>query len=120
MEALAREGAQLVFTQGGLLGVLLVLACLIAAYLYRAQQDCADKRIEDSRETAAALERASATNAAVAAALESRTRALEELSRLVGEYGRQAEVHDERAREKLDEILRRLGHLERARVRGAA
>lgn len=114
MDSLLAEGARLVFAQGGLLGVLLVLACLVAIYLYKAQQDCAEKRIEDSRETATALERASATNAAVAAALESRTRALEELSRLVGQAARQADIADERSREKLDELLRKLDELERA------
>lgn len=113
MDHLLAEGARLVFAQGGLLGILLILACLVAGHLYKAQQTCADKRIEDSRETATALERASATNAAVAAALESRTRALEELARLVSELARQADNNDERVREKLDDLLRRLGEVHR-------
>lgn len=114
MDSLFAEGARLVFAQGGLLGVLLVLACVVAGYLYKAQQVCAEKRIQDSRETATALERASATNAAVAAALESRTRALEELSRLVGQIARQADSNDERSREKLDSLLRKVDELHRA------
>lgn len=117
MDSLVVEGARLVFAQGGLVGVLLILSCAVSAYLYKAQRDCADKRIVDSRETATALERASATNAAVAAALESRTRALEELGRLVGELARQGETNDERAREKLDELLRRFSDFERGRAR---
>jgi biopolymer transport protein ExbB/TolQ len=113
MDSLVTEGARLVFAQGGLVGILLILTWLVAAYLYRAQQDCADKRIEDSRETAIALERASATNAAVAAALESRTRALEELTRLMSELARQADTNNERVREKLDDVLRRMDDVQR-------
>lgn len=113
MDHLLAEGARLVFAQGGLLGILLILACLVAGHLYKAQQACADRRIEEGRETATALERASATNAAVAAALESRTRALEELTRLVSELARQADNNDERVREKLDGLLRRLDEVGR-------
>ncbi|WP_245436281.1 hypothetical protein [Methylobacterium sp. V23] len=44
----------------------------------------------------------------MAAALESRTRVLDDLARVIAELARSVERNDERAREKLDDILRRL------------
>ena len=61
--------------------------------------------------TATALERASQSHAAVAAALESRTRVLDDLARVIAELARSVERNDERAREKLDDILRRLAEI---------
>ena len=67
-----------------------------------------EARIGEAGATATALERASQANSAVALAIESRTRVLEDLSRLAGEISRGVDRGDERAREKFDEILRRL------------
>lgn len=108
MDKIAIEAARLLFADGGagwIVAVLLGLACL---HLYRDGQRTLEARIEETGATAAALERASQTNIAVAAALESRTRALEDLSRLSGEIAREVERSDVRTREKLDDILRRL------------
>jgi len=109
MEKLALEGARLLFSHDGagwIVAVLMGLACL---HLHRETLRAQEARLGDTGATATALERASQTNAAVAAALESRTRVLEDLSRLVSEMARSIEHGDERIREKLDAILRRLG-----------
>ncbi|SFG42619.1 hypothetical protein [Methylobacterium gossipiicola] len=109
MEKLALEGARLLFSHDGagwIVAVLMGLACL---QLHRETMRTQDARLGDTGATATALERASQTNVAVAAALESRTRVLEDLSRLVSEMARSIEHGDERSRDKLDAILRRLG-----------
>jgi hypothetical protein len=109
LEKLALDGARLLFSHDGagwIVAVLLGLACL---HLHREALRAQEARLGDTGATATALERASQTNAAVAAALESRTRVLEDLSRLVSEMARSIEHGDERIREKLDAILRRLG-----------
>ena len=109
METIALEGARLLFSHDGagwVVAVLLGLACL---HLHRETVRAQEARIGDTGATATALERASHTNAAVAAALESRTRVLEDLARLVSEMARAVERGDARTREKLDAILRRLG-----------
>ncbi|GEO99401.1 hypothetical protein [Methylobacterium haplocladii] len=109
MDKIALEAIRLLFTDGGagwIVAVLLGLACL---HLHRENLRALEARIEDTGTTATALERASQTNAAVAAALESRTRVLEDLTRLSSEIARGVDRSDERSREKFDEILRRLG-----------
>ena len=109
MEKIALEAARLLFSEDGagwIVAVVLGLACL---HLHRETVRAQEARIGDTGATATALERASSTNAAVAAALENRTRVLEDLARLVSEMARGIERGDERARDKLDEILRRLG-----------
>lgn len=109
MERMALEAARLLFSDGGagwVVAFLLGLACL---HLHRETLRAQEARIGDTGATATALERASQTNAAVAAALESRTRVLEELSRLASEIARGVDRSDERSREKFDEILRRIG-----------
>ncbi|WP_132257039.1 hypothetical protein [Methylobacterium segetis] len=106
MERIAFEAARLLFSESGAgwaVAALLGLACL---HLYRENLRSLEARVSDTGATATALERASQTNAAVAAALESRTRVLEDLSRLVAEIARGVDRSDERAREKFDEILR--------------
>ncbi|MBY0259204.1 hypothetical protein [Methylobacterium sp.] len=109
MEKIALEAARLLVSQEGAgwtVAVLLGLACL---HLHREGARAQEARLGDAGATATALERASQTNAAVAAALESRTRVLEDLARLTAEVARGVERSDERGREKFDEILRRLG-----------
>ena len=108
MDALIAEAARLLFSQGGLLGALLVLSGAVNLVLYRTAVACTDARITDAREITTALERASATNATLAATIEARSRVLEDLSRLVGETSRQSGLNDERVREKLETIQRRL------------
>jgi hypothetical protein len=103
MERMALEAARLLFTDGGAGWVVSFL------HLHRETLRAQEARIGDTGATATALERASQTNAAVAAALESRTRVLEELSRLASEIARGVDRSDERSREKFDEILRRIG-----------
>ncbi|WP_336487285.1 hypothetical protein [Methylobacterium nigriterrae] len=113
MERIALEAARLLFSEGGagwIVAVLLGLACL---RLHRDNQRSLEARIGDTGATATALERASQTNAAVAAALESRTRVLEDLARLAAEIARGVDRSDERAREKFDEILRLVADLHR-------
>nr|WP_246733415.1 hypothetical protein [Methylobacterium sp. BTF04] len=90
---------------GWVVAVMLGLACL---HLHREAQRAQEARIGETGATATALERASQTNAAMAAALENRTRVLEDLSRLAAEIARGVDRNDERAREKFDEILRRI------------
>ena len=112
MDKIAVEAARLLFADGGagwIVAVLLGLACL---HLYRDGLRALEARIEETGATAAALERASQTNAAVAAALESRTRVLEDLARLSGEIAREIERGDARTRETLEEVLRRLADLQ--------
>jgi hypothetical protein len=113
MEALAGEAAHLLFSQHGLLGLCLVISGLVNVLFYRAGEACKERRIEDARLSATALERASATNAALAAAIEARTQTLEDLARLVGVLARQTDNNDERTREKLDALLRRFERHER-------
>ncbi|WP_447665945.1 hypothetical protein [Methylobacterium sp. A54F] len=106
MEKIALEAARLLFSEGGagwIVAVLLGLACL---HLHRENLRGLEARIGEAGATATALERASQTNAAVAAAIESRTRVLEELARLAAEIARGVERNDERARETFDAILR--------------
>ncbi|KQP28552.1 hypothetical protein ASG60_10975 [Methylobacterium sp. Leaf469] len=113
MEKIALEAARLLFSHDGagwIVAVLLGLACL---HLHRETVRAQEARIGDTGATATALERASHTNAAVAAALESRTRVLEDLTRLVSEMARGAERGEERARDKLDDIARRLDEVVR-------
>ncbi|KQO59564.1 MULTISPECIES: hypothetical protein [unclassified Methylobacterium] len=113
MEKIALEAARLLFSHDGagwIVAVLLGLACL---HLHRETVRAQEARIGDTGATATALERASHTNAAVAAALESRTRVLEDLTRLVSEMARGAERGEERARDKLDDISRRLDEVVR-------
>ncbi len=108
MDRLALEAARLLFSETGagwIVAVLLGLSCL---HLYRETVRAQEARIGDAGATATALERASQANAAVAVAIEGRTRVLEDLSRLASEIARGVERNDERAREKFDEILRRL------------
>lgn len=108
LEKIAFEAARLLASQEGagwIVAVLLGLACI---HLHRQSLRVQEARLGDIGATATALERASQTNAAVAAALESRTRVLEDLSRLATETARDIERNDARAREKLDDILRRL------------
>ena len=112
MEKIAIEAARLLFTDGGagwIVAVLLGLACL---HLHRESTRALEARVTETGATATALERASQTNAAVAAALESRTRVLEDLSRLASEIAREVDRNDARAREKFDEILQRVGDLQ--------
>lgn len=114
MDKIAIEGARLLFSDGGagwIVAVLLGLACL---HLHRENQRVLEARIDDAGATATALERASQTNAAVAAALESRTRVLEDLSRLSAEIARGIARNDERARDKFEEVLRLVTDLRRA------
>lgn len=113
MEGLVTEAGRALLTQGGLAGALLVLSGAVNVALYRAAGACTQARIADAREIATALERASATNAALAATIEARSRVLEDLSRLVGELSRQSSLNDERAREKLESIQRWLEVAER-------
>ncbi|KAB1072837.1 hypothetical protein [Methylobacterium planeticum] len=113
MERIALEAARLLFAQGGagwVVAVLLGLACL---HLHRQGLRALEARIGEAGATATALERASQTNAAVAAALESRSRVLEDLARLAAEIARGLERNDERARERFDEMLRLLADLRR-------
>ncbi|KQP61849.1 hypothetical protein ASG40_04065 [Methylobacterium sp. Leaf399] len=108
----ALDAARLLLSEGGagwLVAFLLGLACL---HLHREVQRVHEARIGETGTTAAALERASQTNAAVAAALESRSRVVEDLSRLAGEIARGVDRSDERARDRFDEILRRIGDLQ--------
>ncbi|GJD29084.1 hypothetical protein PMNALOAF_0316 [Methylobacterium adhaesivum] len=109
MEKLALEGARLLFSHDGAGWIVAVLTGLACLHLYRETVRTQDARLGETGATAAALERASQTNAAVAAALESRTRVLEDLSRLVSEMARGVERGDDRIRDKLDAILRHLG-----------
>ncbi|GJD95730.1 hypothetical protein [Methylobacterium iners] len=112
MERIALEAARLLFSDGGagwIVAVLLGLACL---HLHRETLRAQEARIDDTGSVATALERASQSNAAVAAALESRTRVLEELSRLASEIARGVDRNDERARDKFEEILRRLSDVQ--------
>ncbi|MCJ2031826.1 hypothetical protein MKK50_20860 [Methylobacterium sp. J-043] len=112
MDKIAAEAARLLFADGGtgwIVAVLLGLACL---HLYRDGLRVLEARIAETGATAAALERASQTNAAVAAALESRTRVLEDLVRLTGETARAVARSDERARERFEDLLRRIGELQ--------
>ena len=109
MERMALEAARLLFTDGGAGWVVAFLLGLVCLHLHRETLRAQEARIGDTGATATALERASQTNAAVAAALESRTRVLEELSRLASEIARGVDRSDERSREKFDEILRRIG-----------
>ncbi|MEA1834038.1 hypothetical protein U8607_18270 [Methylobacterium durans] len=111
MEKLALEAARLLFTEGGagwIVAALLGLACL---HLHRESLRALEARIGDAGAAATALERTAQTNAAVAAALESRTRVLEDLARLVAEIARGVDRNDGRTREKLDEILRLVADL---------
>lgn len=108
MEKIALEAAHLLVSQEGagwIVAVLLGLACL---HLHRDAARAQEARLGETGATATALERASQTNAAVAAALESRTRVLEDLCRVSAEIARDVERSDTRAREKFDEVLRRL------------
>ncbi|MCJ2033291.1 hypothetical protein [Methylobacterium sp. J-068] len=108
MEKIALEAARLLVSQEGAgwtVAVLLGLACF---HLHRETTRLQEARLSDTGATATALERASQTNAAVAAALESRTRVLEDLSRVAAEIACGVERSDARAREKFDDILRRL------------
>lgn len=108
MDRIALEAARLLFSEGGagwIVAALLGFACL---HLYREVGRAQEARIGEAGATATALERASQANSAVALAIESRTRVLEDLSRLAGEISRGVDRGDERAREKFDEILRRL------------
>lgn len=106
MDKIAIEAARLLFSDGGagwIVAVLLGLACL---QLHRENLRVLEARIDETGATATALERASQTNAAVAAALESRTRVLEDLSRLSAEIARGIERNEERSRDRFDELLR--------------
>jgi hypothetical protein len=109
---LALEAARMLFSDGGAGGVVAVLLGLACWHLHREAQRAQEARIGDTGVTATALERASQTNAAVAAALESRSRVIEDLSRLVGEIARGIDRNDERARARFDEILRRIAELQ--------
>ncbi|HEV7438271.1 MAG TPA: hypothetical protein VGN94_01410 [Methylobacterium sp.] len=113
MQTIALEAARLLFAEGGagwIVAVLLGLACL---HLHRQSLRALEARISETGATATALERASQTNAAVAAALESRTRVLEDLARLAAEIARGVDRSDERARERFDEVLRLVADLRR-------
>lgn len=113
---IALDAARLLFSEGGagwMVAVLLGFACL---HLHREALRAQEARIGETGATATALERASQTNAAVAAALEGRSRVLEDLSRLVSEIARCVERGDERARDKFDEILRRIDEIQRRRA----
>lgn len=114
MDKIAIEAARLLFTDGGAGWVVAVLLGLACWHLHRENLRVLEARIDDTGATATALERASQTNAAVAAALESRTRVLEDLSRLSAEIARGIERNDERARDKFDEVLRLVADLRRA------
>lgn len=111
MDKIVVEAIHLLFSQSGagwIVAVLLGIACL---HLHRENLRALEARIEETGTNATALERASQTNAAVAAALESRTRALEDLTRLSSEIARCVDRSDERSREKFDEILFKVGEL---------
>ncbi|KQP38271.1 hypothetical protein ASF49_04460 [Methylobacterium sp. Leaf104] len=108
MEKIAQEAAHLLVSQEGAGWIVAVLLGLACVHLHRESMRAQEARLGDVGATATALERASQTNAAVAAALESRTRVLEDLSRVAAGIARSVEFNDERAREKLDDILRRL------------
>ncbi|GJE43938.1 hypothetical protein [Methylobacterium soli] len=113
MEKIALEAARLLFAEGGagwVVAVLLGLACL---HLHRQNLRAVETRISETGATATALERASQSGAAVAAALESRTRVLEDLARLSAEIARSIDRSDERARERFDEVLRLVADLRR-------
>lgn len=111
MDKIALDALRLLFTDGGAGWIVAVLLGIVCLHLYREGLRAFEARIEDTGATATALERASQTNAAVAAALESRTRVLEDLTRLSSEIARGVDRSDERSREKFDEILRRMGEL---------
>jgi phage terminase Nu1 subunit (DNA packaging protein) len=108
LDKIALEAAHLLVSQEGagwIVAVLLGLACI---HLHREAMRAQEARLGDAGATATALKRASQSNAALAAALESRTRVLEDLSRVAAEIARSVERNDERLRERLDDILRRL------------
>ncbi len=109
MEKIALEGFRLILSHDGAGWVVAVLLGLACWHLHREARAAQEARIGETGATATALERASQTNAAVAAALESRTRVLEDLSRVAAGIAHGVERNDERAREKFDEILRRIG-----------
>lgn len=108
MQKIALEAGHLLVSQEGagwIVAVLLGLACI---HLHRDSLHAQAARLAETGATATALERASQSHAAVAAALESRTRVLDDLARVIAELARSVERNDERVREKLDDILRRL------------
>ncbi len=108
MQKIALEAGHLLVSQEGagwIVAVLLGLACI---HLHRDSLHAQAARLAETGATATALERASQSHAAVAAALESRTRVLDDLARVIAELARGVERNDERVREKLDDILRRL------------
>jgi len=112
MEDLATEAARLLFSQGGLIGVFLVISCLINVLLYRKAEACEKARLDDTRALHAAVAETGKAVGAMALAVESnnrhmeaRTRATEALAVEVKELGQKI-AYEARLRDKLDEVRR--------------
>jgi biopolymer transport protein ExbB/TolQ len=77
MEAIATEGARHIFSQAGVIGVLLILSLVANAFFYKEILKCAHARIEDTRALLKALEDTAKVITASTLALEGNNRAME-------------------------------------------
>lgn len=103
---LARElGAQ------GLLGVLLVLVGAFAFYCLRSWMACAEARIEDGKQNARVITELNTTLSSISTTLASLAQAEAASARVVEASAKQTVTDDERARERLDAIDRKMDEL---------
>ena len=121
MEALATEAGKAFLTQG-ILGSLVLILLGAVVFLYRESRSTDQKRFEelqkiiDARESVAkALNTNSLALEANNRSMDLRTRATEEMAREVAELRqellsavKQGDLKEERVREKIDEILKKI------------
>lgn len=102
-------------SQGGLLSALLVISFGVNAYLYREARkadtrndELFEKRLDESRTTLAALERATSSGTALAASIESRSQSINDMAKGFAALAQVIDLQMKHYKEQGDRIERRL------------
>lgn len=113
-----------ILSQGGLLASLLVISLGVSAYLYREARkadarndELFEKRLEESRTTLAALERATSSGTALAASIESRSQSINDMAKGFAALAQVIDLQMKHFKDQGDRVERRLDDALSARKR---
>ncbi|AWN47114.1 hypothetical protein DK419_12985 [Methylobacterium terrae] len=84
------------------------LLCAVVVYLHKLVQGCQEARVSDAKINTAALERQASTNIETAAGLNAIRAGQTEILRMLALLQKEMEGSDERIRDRMSEIQRRI------------
>ncbi len=84
------------------------LLCAVVVYLHKLVQACQEARVSDAKVNTAALERQASTNVETAAGLNAIRAGQTEILRMLALTQKEIEGGDERVRDKLSDVQRRI------------